>query len=125
MVCPTLFASVAAYLYLLCLKHADAIGYGISITTCIYPCFDQSGCSLKLFRRSFCCTKMFMFQTEPANRFESRYSSVDIVTVYWLDGRGSNPGKGRIFLFSTTSRPALGSPSLLFSGYRGLGDRDM
>jgi hypothetical protein len=24
-----------------------------------------------------------------------------------LDGRGSNPGRGKIFLFSTTSRPAL------------------
>jgi hypothetical protein len=34
-------------------------------------------------------------------RFLSRYS-------YGLDGRGSSPSRGKIFLFSTTSRPALG-----------------
>jgi hypothetical protein len=27
---------------------------------------------------------------------------------YGLDGRGSNPGRGKIFLFSTVSRAALG-----------------
>jgi hypothetical protein len=26
---------------------------------------------------------------------------------YELDGRSSNPGKGKLFLFSTASRPAL------------------
>jgi hypothetical protein len=34
-------------------------------------------------------------------------SSVGIVTGYGLDGWGSNPGKGKIFLFPT-SRPTLG-----------------
>jgi hypothetical protein len=37
------------------------------------------------------------------------YSSVGIVVGYRLDGWGSNPGRGTIFLFSTTSRPALWS----------------
>jgi hypothetical protein len=36
-------------------------------------------------------------------RFLSRYSD-----GYGLDGRGSNPGRGNIFLFYTTSTPALG-----------------
>jgi hypothetical protein len=35
-------------------------------------------------------------------------SSVGIVTGYGLYGRGSIPGKGKIFLLSTESRPALG-----------------
>jgi hypothetical protein len=35
-------------------------------------------------------------------------SSGGIATAYGLDDRGSNPGKGKIFLLSTTSRPALG-----------------
>jgi hypothetical protein len=38
----------------------------------------------------------------------SRSSSVGIATGYGLDGRGSNPGKAKIYLFSTASRPALG-----------------
>jgi hypothetical protein len=37
----------------------------------------------------------------------SQDSSVGIATGYGLDGRGSNPGRGKIFLFSTASRPAL------------------
>jgi hypothetical protein len=35
-------------------------------------------------------------------------SSVGIATGYELDDRGSNPGRGKIFVLSTTSRPALG-----------------
>jgi hypothetical protein len=35
-------------------------------------------------------------------------SAVGIATGYELDGRGSIPGRGKIFLFSTASRPALG-----------------
>jgi hypothetical protein len=37
-----------------------------------------------------------------------RDSSVGIATGYGLDGRGSNPGRGKIFLFSTASGQALG-----------------
>jgi hypothetical protein len=33
---------------------------------------------------------------------------VGIAMGYGLEGRGSNLGKGKIFLFSTTSRPNLG-----------------
>jgi hypothetical protein len=36
-------------------------------------------------------------------------SSVGITTGYGLDGRGSNPGRGKIFVFSKASRPALGT----------------
>jgi hypothetical protein len=35
-------------------------------------------------------------------------SSVGIATGYGLDGPASIPGRGKIFLFSTTCRPALG-----------------
>jgi hypothetical protein len=35
-------------------------------------------------------------------------SEVGIVTGYGTDGRGSIPGRGNIFLFSTASRPAMG-----------------
>jgi hypothetical protein len=38
----------------------------------------------------------------------SQDSSVGIVTGYGLDGRGSIPGRDKIFLFSIASRPALG-----------------
>jgi hypothetical protein len=37
-----------------------------------------------------------------------RDSSVGIATGYLLDCRGSIPGRGKIFLLSTVSRPALG-----------------
>jgi hypothetical protein len=33
---------------------------------------------------------------------------VGIVTDYEMDGWGSNPSRGKIFLFSTTSRPTIG-----------------
>jgi hypothetical protein len=48
---------------------------------------------------------------------------VGIATGYGLDGRGfevSSPGGFNNFLFSTSSRPALGPPNLLSSGYQGL-----
>jgi hypothetical protein len=35
-------------------------------------------------------------------------SSVGIVTEYGMDGPGSIPGRGKIFLFSTESIPTLG-----------------
>jgi hypothetical protein len=38
---------------------------------------------------------------------KSRDISVGIVTGYGLDGRGSIPGRGKIFLFSIASRPVL------------------
>jgi hypothetical protein len=38
----------------------------------------------------------------------SQDSSFDIVTGYRLDGLGLNPGRGKIFLFSTVSKLALG-----------------
>jgi hypothetical protein len=37
-----------------------------------------------------------------------------------LDGWGSIPGMGKIFIFSVASKPALGPPSLLSSAYQGL-----
>jgi hypothetical protein len=40
---------------------------------------------------------------------KSRNSSVGISTDYWLGGQVSNPGRGKIFLFSTVSRPHLGT----------------
>ena len=43
-------------------------------------------------------------------------SAVSITTRFELDGRGSNPGKGRDF--PQPSRTALGPPSLLYNGYR-------
>jgi hypothetical protein len=45
-----------------------------------------------------------------------RDSSIGIVTSYGLDGQGSFPGKGKIFLFSIASKLAWG----LTSGYWGL-----
>jgi hypothetical protein len=44
--------------------------------------------------------------------------SVGIAKVYGLDGWVSIPGGGKIFLFSTASRPAVGPTTLLSSGYR-------
>jgi hypothetical protein len=38
----------------------------------------------------------------------SRDSLVDIATGYGLDGQGSIPNRGKIFLFFIVSRPALG-----------------
>jgi hypothetical protein len=48
-----------------------------------------------------------------------RDNSVGIVAGYRLDGWGSIPGRGKNFLFSTASRPALGPPSLPYNGYGG------
>jgi len=45
----------------------------------------------------------------------STFSSVGIATDYGLDGPGSNPGGDEIF---RPFRPALGSTSLLYNGYR-------
>jgi hypothetical protein len=43
-------------------------------------------------------------------------NSFSIETGYGLDGRGSIPSRGWIFLFSTASRPILGPHSLLIKG---------
>jgi hypothetical protein len=37
----------------------------------------------------------------------NRDSTIDIAMGYGLDGRGSIPGRGRDFLYSTASRPSL------------------
>jgi hypothetical protein len=37
-------------------------------------------------------------------------TSVGIATGYGLDGRDSNPDRDKVFLFSTTSRPAETHP---------------
>jgi hypothetical protein len=42
-------------------------------------------------------------------RKKSRVSSVGIATSYELNGRGSIPGRGKVFLISIASRPALES----------------
>jgi hypothetical protein len=42
-----------------------------------------------------------------------RDSSVSIATGKGSDGRDSNPDRGKIFLFSVTSRPAPGSAQLI------------
>jgi hypothetical protein len=49
----------------------------------------------------------------------SRDGTVSIATGYRLDdrGRSSSPGKVKNFLFSTSSKPALGQPSLLSKEY--------
>jgi hypothetical protein len=39
---------------------------------------------------------------------KSRNSSVGMATGYGLDGRDSIPNRGKVFLFFTASRPALG-----------------
>jgi hypothetical protein len=59
----------------------------------------------------------------------SRNRSVGIATAYVLDGRGSNPGGGMIFLFSTACPPAVRPtqpptqwvPGDLFPGLKRLG----
>jgi hypothetical protein len=40
--------------------------------------------------------------------FRSRDSSVGILMGYGLDDRGFNPGRGKVFIFCTTSRPDVG-----------------
>jgi hypothetical protein len=55
--------------------------------------------------------------------------SVGIATGYGLDDRGSNLCRGKIFLFSTASRPALGHtqppiqwlPEVIFPGDKAAG----
>jgi hypothetical protein len=49
-----------------------------------------------------------------------RESSLGIATGHGLEGRGSIHSRSKIFLYSAASRPALGTPSLLPNGYRGL-----
>jgi hypothetical protein len=44
---------------------------------------------------------------------KSQNSSVGIAMSYGLDVCGSIPGKGKIFLLSTVSRPALGPNQLI------------
>jgi hypothetical protein len=44
--------------------------------------------------------------------FKRQDSSFGIATGYGLNGQCSNPGRGKVFLFSTTSRPALGTTQL-------------
>jgi hypothetical protein len=59
-----------------------------------------------LQKHNFTHKKMF---TKIWIHLHSRFhSSVSIETGYGLDGRGSNPGRGTIFLSYTASRPALG-----------------
>jgi hypothetical protein len=58
--------------------------------------------------------------------YPSRDSSAGIATGYEVDGRGSIPGRGKIFLFSTASRPVLGPSQLrilYISGALSLGVR--
>jgi hypothetical protein len=53
----------------------------------------------------------------------NRDSSVGIATGYGLDDRGggsSSPGRVKMFHFSISSRPALGSTQPPIKGYRGL-----
>jgi hypothetical protein len=47
-------------------------------------------------------------------------SSVDIATGYRLEGQRSSPGRGKIFLFSITSRLALGSTHPLIQWVPGM-----
>jgi hypothetical protein len=54
-------------------------------------------------------------------RLVSRDSSVDIATGYGLDGRGSIPGKSKIFVSTPQRLDRLWDPpSFLINGYRGL-----
>jgi hypothetical protein len=46
-------------------------------------------------------------------------SSIGIAMGCGLGCLSSTPGRGKISLLATTSKPALGPPSHLFSGYRG------
>jgi hypothetical protein len=52
-------------------------------------------------------------------KVRSRDSSVGIATGYGLDGRDLIPGKGKIFLLSTPSRPALEPTQLLIQWVTG------
>jgi hypothetical protein len=57
---------------------------------------------------------------------QSRDSSVGIATGLGLDDRGSIPSRGKIFLISTASRPALGptqSPIQWILGAISLGEK--
>jgi hypothetical protein len=50
----------------------------------------------------------------------SRDSSVGVATSYGPDGRGSIPGRGKIFFFTPQLPDRIsGTPSLLANGYRG------
>jgi hypothetical protein len=58
---------------------------------------------------------VFLFENFESSRIKNYHaiqmgwdSSVGIATGYRQDGRGSIRGRGKIFLFSTASRPALG-----------------
>jgi hypothetical protein len=52
-------------------------------------------------------TTPFSFKSDYVNYAKSRDISFGIAMAYGLDGRGSNPGRSKNFLF-TTPRPTLG-----------------
>jgi hypothetical protein len=55
-----------------------------------------------------CINPKTEFNTSNRILSRSRDSSVGIATGYGLGGRSSIPYRGKIFMFSTASRPALG-----------------
>jgi hypothetical protein len=61
------------------------------------------------------CCYSYLFYLEP------RYNSFGIATDFGLDDRVSIPGRGKIFLFSTTSTQALGPNQPLIQWILGIG----
>jgi hypothetical protein len=82
-----------------------------------------------LHRLSYPGSYLFLFFQNRESRIRiqflavpiSMYSAVDIVTGYDLKDRrdrSSSPGRVKNFLFSMSSKPVWGPPSLLSNGYR-------
>jgi hypothetical protein len=61
-----------------------------------------------VFAHSFGVCRQTQYLHTSTNINRSLDKSVGIVTGHGLDGLGSIPNRGKIFLFSTASRPALG-----------------
>jgi hypothetical protein len=71
--------------------------------------FIFNGKNICLLDIHYACKYHTYFEKKKTIWIRRRESSVGIAIGYGLDDRGSIPGKGRIFLFATTSRPPLGS----------------
>jgi hypothetical protein len=71
---------------------------------------DKVGEGVRFFRVLRFPLPIFILQTFPflSSTIRGWDRSVNIATGYGPDARGSIPGRGKIFLFSTTSGPPMG-----------------
>jgi hypothetical protein len=86
------------------------------VRTCLFHGRNVlNGSTHYINKTKFYCTESQINFASVINVFRSRDSSLATVTGCELNGLGSTPSRGKIFLFSTASRPALGAHPASYS----------